>query len=122
MDGSQQLSRPRVIKQIETFDDAVKAERDVESGYDRVIDEHITYWIAVEEEKRGHGLGRKVQVEVERRTALFGGKRIYIWTSSRDQYHPTRRFYERMGYSREATLRDYYKPGEDLIIYMKPLD
>lgn len=44
------MSRPRVIKQIETFDDAVKAERDVESGYDRVIDEHITYWIAVEED------------------------------------------------------------------------
>jgi rubrerythrin len=44
------LSRPRVIKHIETFDDAVKAERDVESGYDRVIDEHITYWIAVEED------------------------------------------------------------------------
>jgi rubrerythrin len=44
------LSRPRVIKQIETFDDAVKVERDVESGYDRVIDEHITYWIAVEED------------------------------------------------------------------------
>jgi bacterioferritin (cytochrome b1) len=44
------LSRPRVIKQIETFHDAVKAERDVESGYDRVIDEHITYWIAVEED------------------------------------------------------------------------
>jgi GNAT superfamily N-acetyltransferase len=80
------------------------------------------YWIAVEEEKRGHGLGRKVQVEVERRTALFGGKRIYIWTSSRDQYHPTRKFYERMGYTREATLRDYYKPGEHLIIYVKSLD
>jgi len=79
------------------------------------------YWIAVEEEKRGHGLGRKVQVEVERRTALFGGKRLYIWTSSRDQYHPTRRFYERMGYTPEATLRDYYKPGEHLIIYVKPL-
>ena len=44
------MSRPRVIKQIETFDDAVKAERDVESGYDRVIDEHITFWIAVEED------------------------------------------------------------------------
>jgi len=28
----------------------VKVERDVESGYDRVIDEHITYWIAVEED------------------------------------------------------------------------
>jgi rubrerythrin len=44
------LSRPRVIKEIETFDEAVKVEGDVESGYDRVIDEHITYWIAVEED------------------------------------------------------------------------
>jgi len=80
------------------------------------------YWIAVEEEKRGHGLGRRVQAEVEKRTALLGGTRIYIWTSSRDQYHPTRRFYERLGYTREATLRDYYKPGENLIIYVKPLN
>lgn len=44
------MSRPRIIKKIETFDQAVKAERDVESGYDRVIDEHIAYWIAVEED------------------------------------------------------------------------
>ena len=80
------------------------------------------YWIAVEEEKRGHGLGRKVQGEVEKRIALFGGTRIYIWTSSREQYHPTRRFYERLGYAREATLRDYYKPGEHLVIYAKPLN
>lgn len=79
------------------------------------------YWIAVEEDKRGHGLGRKVQAEVERRTSLLGGTRIYIWTSSRDQYRPTRGFYERLGYTREATLRDYYKPGEHLIIYMKSL-
>ncbi len=80
------------------------------------------YWIAVQEEKRGHGLGRKVQVEVERRTVLFGGRRIYIWTSSREQYQPTRRFYERMGYTAEARLKDYYKPGEHLIIYAKVLN
>jgi len=79
------------------------------------------YWIAVEEKKRGQGLGRKLQAEVERRTALLGGRRLYAWTSSRDQYHPTRKFYERLGYSLEATLRDYYKPGEHLAIYVKRL-
>ena len=79
------------------------------------------YWIAVEEKKRGQGLGRKLQAEVERRTALLGGRRLYAWTSSRDQYHPTRKFYERLGYSLEATLRDYYKPGEHLAIYVKQL-
>lgn len=79
------------------------------------------YWIVVEEKKRGHGLGRKLQAEVEQRTALFGGKRLYIWTSSRDQYFPTRRFYERVGYTKEVTLRDYYKPGEHLVIYVKAI-
>ena len=79
------------------------------------------YWIAVEEKKRGRGLGRKLQAEVERRTVLFGGRRLYAWTSSRDQYLPTRKFYERLGYSQEAALRDYYKPGEHLIIYVKHL-
>ena len=79
------------------------------------------YWIAMEEKKRGQGLGRKLQSEVERRTALLGGRRLYAWTSSRDQYLPTRKFYERLGYSHEATLRDYYKPGEHLVIYVKHL-
>ena len=79
------------------------------------------YWMAVEEEKRGHGLGRKVHGEVEKRITLLGGTRIYIWTSSRDQYHPTRGFYERLGYTKEATLQNYYKPGEHLVIYAKPI-
>lgn len=79
------------------------------------------YWMAVEEKRRGQGLGRKLAAEVERRTRLFGGRRLYAWTSSRDQYLPTRKFYERLGYNQEATLRDYYKPGEHLVIYVKQL-
>jgi|SRR5208283_4990821 len=42
--------RERIIKNIETVDQAVKAEKDVESGYHGVIDESITYWLAVEED------------------------------------------------------------------------
>lgn len=42
--------RERVIKNIETVEQAVKAEKDVESGYHGVIDENIAYWLAVEED------------------------------------------------------------------------
>jgi len=42
--------RERIIKDVETLDDAVKAEKDVESGYHGVIDENISYWLAVEED------------------------------------------------------------------------
>jgi len=42
--------RERVIRDIETVEQAVKAEKDVESGYHGVIEENITYWLAVEED------------------------------------------------------------------------
>ncbi len=42
--------RERVIKDVETVEQAVKAEKDVESGYHGVIDENIAYWLAVEED------------------------------------------------------------------------
>jgi rubrerythrin len=42
--------RERVITDIETVDQAVKAEKDVEIGYHGAIDENITYWLAVEED------------------------------------------------------------------------
>ena len=42
--------RQRIIKDIETLDQAVKAEQDVEVGYHGVIEENLTHWIAVEED------------------------------------------------------------------------
>ena len=42
--------RERIIKDIETLDQAVKAEKDVESGYHGVIEENISYWLAVEQD------------------------------------------------------------------------
>lgn len=42
--------RERIIKDIETVDQAVKAEKDVESGYHGVIEENLSYWLAVEED------------------------------------------------------------------------
>ena len=42
--------RERIIQNIETLDQAVKAEKDVESGYHGVIDENITSWLAVEQD------------------------------------------------------------------------
>ena len=44
------MSRSRIIRNIENFEDAVKVEMSVESGYHGVIDEQISYWIAVEED------------------------------------------------------------------------
>ena len=42
--------RERIINDIETLDQAVKAEKDVEIGYHGVIEENLTHWLAVEED------------------------------------------------------------------------
>jgi ribosomal protein S18 acetylase RimI-like enzyme len=77
------------------------------------------YWIAVHKGHQRRGLGRFLLGESERRIRAAGGRRIYVDTSDRPQFEPTRRFYESCGYRREAVLPDFYAPGDDKVIYVK---
>jgi ribosomal protein S18 acetylase RimI-like enzyme len=77
------------------------------------------YWIAVDPRYQGIGLGRAIVAAVESRIAAAGGQRIYIDTSGKEQYAPTRAFYERLGFRCEARLADFYAPGDDRVIYVK---
>ncbi|MFH0854378.1 MAG: N-acetyltransferase [bacterium] len=79
---------------------------------------HI-YWIAVDNEYRNLGIGRRLLQEAEEAIRKMGGCHIYIETSSRDCYIPARSFYERNGYEKEAVLRDFYGEGDDKAIYSK---
>ena len=79
------------------------------------------YWIVVQAAFRGHGLGRHLLHDVEGRVAHAGGRRLYVETSSRPLYVPTRGFYERFGYRAEAQLADFYGPGDAKVIYVKPM-
>jgi rubrerythrin len=40
----------RIVPDIENFDQAIKVQRDVLSGYQQVIEENVSYWMAVEED------------------------------------------------------------------------
>jgi len=42
--------RERVIRDIETVDEAIKAEKDVEVGYHNAIEENVLLWLATEED------------------------------------------------------------------------
>ncbi len=79
------------------------------------------YWIVVDPAHQGRGLGRALVREVERRAASDGGRRIYIETSSLPKYDPTRRFYLSCGYTLEATLAEFYAPGDAKQVYAKAL-
>ncbi len=77
------------------------------------------YWIAVDPTWQGQGVGGWLLAEVERRIGALGGRLIYIETSGRPQYAPTRSFYQRCGYDIAATLKDFYDRGDDKVIWSK---
>lgn len=79
------------------------------------------YWIAVRPERQGLGLGRELLASVEERVRTRGGTRMYAETSSQQAYEPTRGFYEKNGYVAETRLKDFYRPGDDKIFYVKDL-
>jgi GNAT superfamily N-acetyltransferase len=77
------------------------------------------YWIAVHADGRGKGLGTTLLDESERLVREAGGHRIYVETSSRPLYEPTRAFYLARGYREEARLAEFYGPGDAKVIYVK---
>lgn len=77
------------------------------------------YWIAVEGGLRGAGIGRRLIEACERDVADRGGRRIYVETSSKPDYAATRAFYEALGYAAEATLFEFYAPGDSKVIFVK---
>ncbi len=79
------------------------------------------YWIAVDKELHGRQIGRLLLERTEKLIHEAGGRLVYIETSNRSQYAPTRGFYLRCGYRQEALLKDFYAPGDDKVIYVKGL-
>jgi ribosomal protein S18 acetylase RimI-like enzyme len=79
------------------------------------------YWIVVDRERQGSGIGSQLLREVERLLTADGRRLVVVETSSRADYTATRKFYEARGYTRAATIPGYYAPGDDLVIYTKDL-
>ncbi len=79
------------------------------------------YWIAVAPSRQGRGVGQALIRHAENLVGSMGGRLIIAETSSRDEYAPTRGFYLKSGYGEAARIRDYYRVGDDLVVYGKYL-
>ncbi|MEZ6037344.1 MAG: GNAT family N-acetyltransferase [Planctomycetota bacterium] len=77
------------------------------------------FWIAVAPSRQRHGLGRALLSATEAAIAGLGGGLVWVETGGKALYEPTRRFYERCGYTRQAELRDFYAPGDAKVIYLR---
>ncbi len=79
------------------------------------------YWIATKPSVHGRGIGRALTTHAEGLVRSLGGRLILVETSSTPQYEKTRRFYLKAGYEELARIRDYYRPGDALVVYGKYL-
>jgi ribosomal protein S18 acetylase RimI-like enzyme len=79
------------------------------------------YWIAVHPASHGRGVGKALNTHAEELIRSRGGRLVMVETSSQPRYEKTRIFYARRGYSELSRIRDYYRPGDDLVIFGKYL-
>jgi ribosomal protein S18 acetylase RimI-like enzyme len=79
------------------------------------------YWIAVDNEYRGKGLGRLLMDKTEADIKTLGGRGIYIETSNKEQYKPTMDFYSACGYTQVALFEDFYDINDNKAVYYKKL-
>ena len=77
--------------------------------------------LAVRPERQGEGIGAGLMGRVEALLGARGERVVLVETSGTDDFERTRGFYERIGYEREARIREYYGAGDDKIVFRKAL-
>lgn len=79
------------------------------------------YWLVVDAAERGRGIGRALVAGFEAHLRARGGRRVRVETSSLEGQGGAARFYDRAGYARAGVIADFYRAGDDLLIFSKEL-
>ncbi len=79
------------------------------------------YWIATRKDRMGKGYGRRMVAFVLEQVRARGGRLLVIETSSKESYGDTRAFYDKIGCTLAAQIKDYYDEGDDKLIYLLPV-
>ena len=79
------------------------------------------YLIAVHKEFQGKGIGGQIMRYVESLLHSKGKRILLVETSGLPEFELTRKFYDKSGYNREAVIRDFYRDGEDKVVFWKKL-
>lgn len=77
------------------------------------------YWIAVAPSMQNRGIGKELLLFTEQEIVHRKGRLLVIETSSQSKYHPTQQFYLKNNYIIEARIKDFYRVGDDRLIFTK---
>jgi|SRR5690606_28433901 len=79
------------------------------------------YWVVTHAGARGHGVAGALIGAMEEELRARGGAAVRVETSQKESHGAARRLYDRLGYPEAARFPDFYRPGDDLIVYYKRL-
>jgi len=79
------------------------------------------YLIAVCPDRQQQGRGTALLTHVEQMLAQRGERVLLVETSGLESFEYVRSFYRKSGYDEEARIREFYKAGEDKIVFRKTL-
>jgi len=79
------------------------------------------YWLVVAEAARGRGIGAKLMTGVEDELRQRGAGILRVETSSLEGQGGARRFYEKTGFRLAGAIPDFYRKGDDLLVFAKEL-
>ena len=77
--------------------------------------------IGVARDAQRKGIAREMTLYIEQYLKEKDGRVLIVETSSDDAQAAARNFYTRLGYLQTATIPDFWKEGEDKIVFWKKL-
>lgn len=77
--------------------------------------------IGVSAHTQRNGIASEMMNYLEQLLKDKGGRILIVETSTDNTQLAARNFYKKMGYTQEAVIRDFWKEGEDKIVFWKKL-
>lgn len=77
--------------------------------------------IGVSENSQRKGIANEMMDYIEQELKNKDGRILIVETSSDDAQIGARKLYEKIGYTKEAVIRDFWNDGEDKIVFWKKL-
>ncbi len=78
-------------------------------------------WLMVSPEMQGKGIGTYLLSETENAVRKLGGEHLYLDSSCLETYNSSRAFYLSKGFKEVSRIKDFYREGDDRIVYQKIL-
>lgn len=79
------------------------------------------YMLAVHPERQRKGRGAALVRHVEQALVTRCARVLLVETSGLASFEHTRAFYRALGYDEEARIREFYKAGDDKVVFRKAL-